>query len=102
MSVDENILDDCERRHAAAGRLATAAVDAHTAVLDLTRLLEMAAADDSGFYAGQGAEDAAESAAIARRALRDIRRIAEARETDLSDQLDELRGAYADEAADRA
>jgi hypothetical protein len=98
MSVDEDMLDDCERKFTAAGTLVVAATAVNTAVGDLMRLLETTAADDPGFHAAHAAEDAAESAATAQRALRDIRRIAEARETDLQDQIEQLRADYADGA----
>ena len=78
MTVNEDELDDCERRCGAAGKLVTAAAGAITVVGDLAKLLDVTAADDSVFYTGSSAPDAAESAAIALRALRDIRRIAQA------------------------
>jgi hypothetical protein len=99
MSVHEDAMDDCERRFTAAGRLVTAAVAANTAVMDLGKLLEATAEGDSWFHAGEAVSDAAESLAIARRVLRDFRRITEAHEIDLSDQLEELRAA---EESDRA
>jgi hypothetical protein len=101
MDIDrEDAVVDCERRLTAAGRLVTAAVAANTAVMDLAKLLEVTAAADPGFHAGEAVSDAAESLAIARRTLRDFRRITEAHEIDLSDQLEELRAA--EDAADRA
>jgi len=98
MTVNEDELDDCERRCGAAGKLVTAAAGAITVVGDLAKLLDVTAAGDSVFYTGSSAPDAAESAAIALRALRDIRRIAETYETDLQAQLEELRDDYASKA----
>jgi hypothetical protein len=91
MIVTDNAVADCERKFTAAGRLAQAAADVGTDLLKLMRLLDETTAADPGFQAGEAASDAIESMTIARRAMRDVRRIIEAHETDLADQLKDLR-----------